>query len=299
MKFAEKELKKKFSNIYLNEKLAKYSWFNLGGPAEIFFRPKDKKELSAFLIYIKDKISNINIMGAGSNTLVRDGGVKGATIKLGSNFSYVKIHQNNIIEAGAATLDKKVADFAAQNSFSGLEFLACIPGSIGGAIRMNSGCYGNEISKSLVSFKAIDFKGNLKEVSKNEINFFYRNTNLPENLIILSAKFKTTNGIKNDIEKKQSQLVELKKKDQPNRIKTLGSTFKNPLNKKAWQLIKDSNCTNFTVGKAKISDKHCNFLINEGGVQSLEVEELIKKIQAQVLKKTGEKLELEIKIIGD
>ena len=283
-------------NIFLNEKLSKYSWFNLGGPAELFFRPKNEMQLSNFLK--KNKYS-VNIIGAGSNTLIRDGGVKGATIKLSSKFSYINLLAENTIEVGASTLDKTVSDFATNNSIAGFEFLSCIPGSIGGGIIMNSGCYGEDISKILVSIKVIDLNGEIKTLNKDEIRFRYRGCDLANDLIILSAKLKGKTDTRDKIKKKQLELIQKKKISQPNRVKTCGSTFKNSKDKKAWELIKESDCDKIKVGKAKISEEHCNFFINDGGATSYEIEGLIHKVKSKVLEKTGVKLELEIKIIGE
>ena len=195
------ELKKNFGKkLLVKEKLSKFSWFNLGGPAEIFFKPTNYNELASFLkTYQENK--KINIIGAGSNTLIRDGGIDGITIKLSSEFSFIKLLNDNIIEVGAATLDRKLSDFATKNSLAGFEFLSCIPGSIGGGIKMNSGCYGEEISKILISLKAIDRKGKIKEIKRDEIKFSYRSCNLPDELIILSAKFKGDFKDKSNIEK--------------------------------------------------------------------------------------------------
>ena len=190
------------------------------------------------------------ILGAGSNTLFRDNGVKGAVIKLGQDFSYVKLVEKDIIEVGAATLDRKVANYAKDNNLGNLEFLSCIPGSIGGAIIMNSGCFENEISKVLVSLQAID-KNKLKEIEikKEDIKFFYRGTNLSDDLIIISAKLKGCISDKNIIEQKQLNFKEIKKKSQPSQVKTCGSTFKN-INEdiKAWMLIKEAGCDQFKEG---------------------------------------------------
>jgi UDP-N-acetylmuramate dehydrogenase len=183
----KKKLMSVIENFYSEEGLAKYSWFNLGGCAEFFYRPDNALELASFL---KKNTKHINIIGAGSNTLIRDGGVKGVTIKLSSKFSFVKLLDDETLQVGAATLDKKISDFATQKSLSGFEFLSCIPGSIGGGIRMNSGCYGNDISKILVSVEIMDLAGNIKKISREEIKFYYRGCDLKNNLIILSANFK-------------------------------------------------------------------------------------------------------------
>ena len=281
--------------IKKNQDLSKFSWFNLGGPAELFFKPNTINELSSFL-KINDKA--IHILGAGSNTLIRDGGLKGVTLKLGSNFSYTKKLDDKFIESGSATLDRKLSNFAAENTISGLEFLSCIPGTIGGAIKMNSGCYGEDVSKILVSLKAMDRKGNIKVLNKKEINFSYRGCDLLDELIILSAVFEGTLSSKKKVEEKQISLIKKKKESQPSQIKTCGSTFKNPKNKKAWKLIKDSGCQNISVGNAKISEKHCNFFVNNGKATSSDIENLIERVKDKVFKETGVKLELEIKVIG-
>jgi UDP-N-acetylmuramate dehydrogenase len=297
MKIAKEELKTKFGKqILIGEKLSNYSWFNLGGPADIFFKPKSVKDIIFFLEEIKPQ--KLTIVGAGSNTIIRDGGVKGVTIKLSSAFSHINLDTNNIIEVGASTPDKKVADFAMNNSLAGMEFLACIPGSIGGAVRMNTGCYGDDISKILHSIKVIDTQGYQKNILAKDINFSYRGCNLEENLIITSAKLIGKKCLRQKIENKQKAMVERKKNSQPSKIKTCGSTFKNLKNKKAWELIKESNCGDFKVGGAKISEKHCNFFVNNGNATSKDLEKLINKVKGTVFKKTKINLELEIKIIG-
>tara|TARA_B100000214_G_scaffold219668_1_gene159735 strand:+ start:915 stop:1778 length:864 start_codon:yes stop_codon:yes gene_type:complete len=284
--------------IYENEKLSKYNWFNLGGSARIFFKPNSQLNLKNFLENYVNEKKNIYILGAGSNTLFRDSGFDGVIIKLGKSFAYTKLLNGNKIEVGAATLDKTVSEFASENSISGLEFLSCIPGSIGGAIRMNSGCYGYDISKVFLSLKAMNLRGELKSFNKEEIKFIYRGTNLAEDLIILSVVLQGESGKKNNIKDKQISLINKKKESQPSKVKTCGSTFKNPKNKKAWELIKLSNCANLVVGGASISPKHSNFFLNNGNATSSDIENLIEKVKKQVFLKTGTKLELEIKIIG-
>ena len=298
----EKIFIKKFGDNFSKKvNLSNYSWFNLGGKAEFFFKPNDKNQLLEFLKEAKKNDLKTTILGAGSNTLFRDNGVRGAVIKLGSNFSYVKLIDKNTIEAGAATLDRKVANFAKDNNLSKLEFLSCIPGSIGGGIIMNSGCYKNEISKVLLSIQVID-KNNLieREIKKDDINFLYRGTNLNKDLIIVSAKFKGMICDKDKIEQNQSDLIKMKKISQPSQVKTCGSTFKNIDNgKKAWMLIKEAGCDNFKEGDAMISQKHCNFFVNNGNAKSTDIEKLIEKVRKTVHAKTGVDLELEIKIVGE
>ena len=293
---------KKFSNNFSQDiNLSNYSWFNLGGNAEFFFKPNNKNQLIEFLIDAKKNNLKTSILGAGSNTLFRDSGVKGAVIKLGSNFSYTKLINKDIIEVGAATLDRKVANFAKDNNLTNFEFLSCIPGSIGGAVIMNSGCYERDISKILLSIQVIDTKDcKEKELKNDDIKFLYRGTNLSKELIIISAKFKGLIGKKEQIEKQQSSMIEKKKISQPSQIKTCGSTFKNiNKDKKAWMLIKEAGCDNFKEGDAMISKKHCNFFINNGKAKSSDIENLIKKVKDTVHAKTGVNLELEIKIVGE
>ncbi len=297
------ELIKKFDkNISNFTDLSNYSWFNLGGPAEYFFKPKNKNQLIEFLIdNLKKYKLNVTILGAGSNTLIRDKGIKGVVIKLGTGFSDISLIDKETIVAGAASLDRKVSNFAKDHSIGNFEFLSCIPGSIGGAVIMNSGCYDCDISKILVSINVIDInEAKEKEIPSDQIKFYYRGTNLPSGLIITSVKLKGPLMPKEIIEKKQSEFIEKKKLSQPSQIKTCGSTFKNfASDKKAWQLIKASGCDKFSEGDATISKKHCNFFVNNGNANSADIERLINKVKKTVSDKTGVNLELEIKIIGD
>ena len=298
----KQDLIKKFSkNVFTNIELSKYSWFNLGGPAELFFKPENKNQLIEFLKYSKENKLKITVLGAGSNTLIRDEGIKGVVIKLGPNFSKIELINENTIQVGAATLDRKISNFAKENGIGSLEFLSCIPGSIGGAVIMNSGCYGCDISKVLSSITVIDVQNCIeKQIPREDIDFFYRGTNLPSNLIITAVKLKGTVVEKQLIEKKQLQMLEQKKLSQPSQIKTCGSTFKNLHNeKKAWQLIKETGCDKFFEGDAVISKKHCNFFVNNGNAKSSDIEKLINKVKKTVNDKTGINLELEIKIIGE
>ena len=288
-------------NLLENVSLSNYSWFNLGGNAEYFYKAKDKNQLIEFLKEARNKNLKTTIIGAGSNILFRDKGVKGAVVKLGKDFSFIKLVNKNILEVGAATLDRKVANFAKDNNLSNFEFLSCIPGSIGGAITMNSGCYDSDISQVLLSIKAIHKKElSVIEIKKEDIKFLYRGNNLSDDLIFISAKLKGSINKKDTIEKKQSDLISRKKLSQPSQIKTCGSTFKNlSKDKKAWMLIKEAGCDNLKEGDAMISKKHCNFFVNNGGAKSLDIENLINKVKKKVFEKTGVNLELEIKIIGE
>ena len=296
------EIIKKFNkNIFNNVNLSSYSWFNLGGPAEFLFKPDNKRQLIEFLKENSKNKTKITILGAGSNTLIRDKGVKGVVIKLGKSFSSINLLNKNTIEAGAAVLDRKISNFAAENNIGNLEFLSCIPGSIGGAVIMNSGCYNNDISKVLVSINVINILTcEEKEIKKEDIQFFYRGTNLSNELIITSVKLTGNVMNKKIIIKKQDELIKKKKSSQPSQIKTCGSTFKNHSGKKkAWQLIKSTGCDVFREGDAVISKKHCNFFVNNGNANSTDIEKLINKVRQVVSEKTGVDLELEIKIIGE
>ena len=294
-----KEIKKKISGqILFDESLSKHSWFNLGGSAKVIFKPKNLNELSIFLKNCKE-FNKIKVLGAGSNTLIRDGGFDGVIIKLGKSFSHLSLLGQNMLIAGASALDKNVSNFALENSLSGFEFLSCIPGTIGGGIRMNSGCYGEDISKILISVQVMDLSGKLKVVHSSDIKFSYRRCGLDNSLIFISATFKGKNDSNPNIQKKIINLVERKKKDQPSKIKTCGSTFKNPENNKAWSLIKDSGCAGMKMGDAHISEKHCNFFVNKGNAKSQDLENLIYQVKNKVLNKTGIKLELELEIIGE
>ena len=294
-----KEIKNKISGqILFNESLSKYSWFNLGGPARVIFRPKNLNELSIFLKDLKG-FDKIKVLGVGSNTLIRDGGFNGVIIKFRNNFSHISLIDENTLVAGASALDKNVSNFALENSLSGFEFLSCIPGTIGGGIRMNSGCYEEDISKILISVQAMDLNGKIRIIYSSDIKFGYRECNLDNNLIFISATFRGKKDNKINIRKKIDNLVGRKKNDQPSKIKTCGSTFKNPGSKKAWKLIKDSGCSGMMVGDAQISKKHCNFFVNKGNAKSKDLENLIHQVKSKVLDKTGINLQLELQIIGE
>ena len=208
--------------------------------------------------------------------MIRDGGFRGAIIKLGSKFATIKQLEKDIIEVGAGALDKMVSEFAKNNNIGNLEFLSCIPGSIGGAICMNSGCYDSDISKILKSIIVLDKNGNEKEIKNDEIKFVYRDSNLSKDNIIISAVLQGKVTPKDLIQQKQNKLIEMKKNAQPSQVKTCGSTFKNPKNIKAWQLIKNAGCENLFVGDAIISKKHCNFFVNQGNAKASDIEQLIK-----------------------
>ena len=294
-----KKIKKNIlGKILLNENLSKYSWFNVGGAATVVFKPESLNELSFFLKNVKG-FNKIKILGAGSNTLIRDGGFNGIIIKLNKSFSHISLFNEDTLIAGASALDKNVSNFAMEKSLSGFEFLSCIPGTIGGGIRMNSGCYQEDISQILVSVQAMDLNGKIKVIPASSINFSYRECDIDDKLIFISATLKGKKDNKSNIKKKISELKKKKKSDQPSKIKTCGSTFKNPESNKAWKLIKESGCADMVVGEAHISEKHCNFFVNKNKASSKDLEKLIGKVKDEVFKKTGINLELELKIIGE
>ena len=299
MKELKKILKKFESNIIFDANLKKKNWFNIGGKAKVFFKANELKDLVNFLKII-DNREKIHIIGAGSNTLITDDTYDGIIIKLGKNFNRLSVLNSNIIISGAAVLDKHLSDFAADNSLSGFEFLNCIPGTIGGGIKMNAGCFDREIKDNLISIQAIDKIGNILTIPSKKINFEYRSSDLSENLIFLSASFKGVKEDKIKIREKMLKLKSQKDKNQPSNIKTSGSTFKNPIKKttkKVWQLIKESVPANTKFGDACISDKHSNFFVNKGNATFNDMKRLIDFVEKSVFKKTGINIEKEIKIL--
>ena len=295
-----KEILKDFnSDVKFEHDLRKKNWFNIGGKSKIFYQANTLKELIYFLKKLDNK-EKIFILGAGSNTLISDNLFDGVVIKLSKNFSNISLHGEDIIIAGSGVTDKKLSEFAYENSLSGFEFLSCIPGTIGGGIKMNAGCFGYEIQDILLSIQAIDKTGNVINIQRKDINFKYRESDLSENLIFLSASFKGKKERPEIIKDKMMAYKLEKEKTQPTRIKTSGSTFKNPLSqtkKKVWELIKESVPLDQKFGDAYISEKHCNFFVNKGNASFKDMKRLIDFVSNNVLKKTGIKLEKEIKIL--
>ena len=285
--------------IIFDYDLKKTNWFNIGGKAKAFFKPENLKDLINFIKNFGKK-EKIFILGAGSNILFNDNGFDGVVVKLGKNFSKISLLPNNTIIAGSAVLDKKVSDFASENSIGGLEFLSCIPGSIGGGIRMNSGCFGSEFKDILISVQAVNKEGKVLTIPSAKINFEYRKSNLPKDLIFLSASFKGYFKDQNKAKSDVNILKEKKEKAQPTKIKTGGSTFKNPINqtdKKVWELIRESVSIDTRFGDAYISEKHSNFFVNKGNATFNDMKKLIDFVSKKVLEKTGIKLDKEIKIL--
>jgi len=287
------------SKIYFDYDLKKSNWFNIGGKTKIYFKPDSLSDLVIFLRKFGDH-KKIYILGAGSNTLISDKTFDGIVIKLGKNFSNVSLLPNNIIVAGSACTDKKLSDFALENEIGGLEFLACIPGTIGGGLKMNAGCFNKEFKDILISIQAINRLGRVITIPADKVNFEYRNNDLAEDLIFLSASFKGRTKDKVEIENEVVKLKKKKDSTQPTKIKTSGSTFKNPIkqtDKKVWQLIKESVPLGSTFGDAGISDKHCNFFVNKNNATFNDMNKLIEFVRERVEKKTGIKLEKEIRIL--
>ena len=286
-------------NIKFDYNLKKKNWFNIGGNTKIYYKAENLKELIKFLKIIGNQ-EKIFILGGGSNTLITDETFNGVVIKLSNNFNNISLLSEDIIIAGSAVSDKSISEFAMNNSLGGFEFLSCIPGTVGGGIRMNAGCFDREFKDILISVQAIDKSGKVITIPANEINFKYRDSGLSNDLIFLSASFK---GFKKNsilIKNEMIKLKEKKEKAQPTKIKTSGSTFKNPINqsdKKVWQLIKESVPLDKSFGDACISEKHCNFFVNKGNAKFDDMKKLIEFVSESVLKKTGVRLQTEIKIL--
>tara|TARA_B100000575_G_scaffold226179_1_gene186789 strand:- start:1816 stop:2724 length:909 start_codon:yes stop_codon:yes gene_type:complete len=286
-------------NIFFEYDLKKKNWFNIGGKSKVFFKADHLNQLINFLKILNNQ-ERIFVLGAGSNILITDNLFDGVVIKLGKNFSQITLHSDDIIIAGSAVLDKSLSNFALENHLSGFEFLSCIPGTIGGGISMNAGCFGKEFKDILISVQAIDKLGRVISIPAKEIKFEYRKNNIPEDYIFLSASFKGIKSERNKIETVTNELKLKKEKNQPTKVKTSGSTFKNPISqstKKVWQLIQESVPLNQSFGDACISKKHCNFFVNKGDAKFQDMKKLIDFVSEKVLKKTGISLEKEIKIL--
>ena len=300
MKINLDDLIKEFSkNLKLDYDLKKKNWFNIGGKTKAFYKADNLQELIKFLKKIQNQ-EKIFVLGAGSNTLISDKQFNGIVIKLSQNFNNISLLNDEIIIAGSAVSDKSLSDFAMENSLGGFEFLSCIPGTIGGGIKMNAGCFQREFKDILISIQAINKLGEIITIPSKEINFKYRDSGLSDDLIFLSASFKGFKKDKDIIKKQIKLLKEKKELAQPTRIKTSGSTFKNPINqsnKKVWQLIKESVSLEKSFGDASISEKHCNFFVNKGNAKFEDMKKLINFVSESVFKKTGIKLETEIKIL--
>ena len=295
-----KNLLKEFGeNVKFEHDLKKKNWFNIGGKSKVFYKANNLQELIKFLKVLNKK-KKIFILGAGSNTLITDNLYDGVVIKLGRSFNNISLLGEDVVIAGSGVLDKTLSDFAMKNNISGFEFLSCIPGTVGGGIKMNAGCFGKEFKDILLSVQAIDKLGNIKTIPSKDINFDYRNNDLSDDLVFLSASFKGKRSNYNKIKNEVTNLKAEKEKNQPTRAKTSGSTFKNPISqteKKVWELIKVSVPLDINFGDAYISEKHCNFFINKGNAKFEDMKNLIDFVAKKVLEKTGISLEKEIKIL--
>ena len=291
-----------------NQMLSDLTWLRVGGPAEYFFQPSDLEDLMYFLSKLPENISVFPI-GVGSNLLVRDGGIKGVVIRLGKGFNSVEV-SNGLVVAGAAALDSFVARRAADNGYD-LTFLRTIPGSIGGALKMNAGCYGKYISDYFVSAKAVNRRGEVVKLEKTDVLFSYRNTDLSSDLVVVSVTFAPPSGEVEALYEKMRIQKEKRDSEQPTKEITAGSTFRNPcgfsssghINEdhefKAWKVIEDAGLRGFQMGAAKMHEKHPNFLTNTGGATASELEEFGEVVRKRVFKNSGIDLKWEIIRVGD
>jgi UDP-N-acetylmuramate dehydrogenase len=272
-------------------------WFRAGGPAEWLFRPADAEDLATFLAAKPDDL-RLSVIGVGSNLLVRDGGIPGVVVRLPASFGRIEQAGGTRIRAGAAALDAAVARAAADAGIAGLEFLRGVPGTVGGALKMNAGCYGREIKDIFVEATALDGRGNRVRLTPADMNFVYRKTQVRDELIFVDAVFE---GVADDPARIRARMEELAAKreaSQPIRARTGGSTFKNPPGRKAWELIDQAGCRGLRRGDAQVSEKHTNFLINTGEASAADLEALGEQVRARVRDTSGIELEWEIKRVG-
>jgi len=283
-----------------NAPLAEQTWFRVGGPAEGLFRPADVEDLSYFLAHCPSDIP-VAILGAASNVLVRDGGVPGVVIRLGPNFALVK-DESDGLHAGAAAVDLNVARTAQNLGISGLEFLCGVPGTIGGGLRMNAGAYNREFKDIVFSADVVGRDGARQTLTHAQIGFSYRATQIPADTIFVSAHLQGEEGDPDEILKRMKEIQKMRRASQPVGERTGGSTFANPDNdaqsRKAWQLIEAAGCRGLKIGHAKVSEKHCNFLINTGSATAAEIENLGEEVRRRVREKFGVELRWEIKRVG-
>lgn len=276
--------------------LSKYTWFKTGGNADILFTPEDEQDLACFLKALPNDVE-ILPLGVGSNLLIRDGGVKGAVIRFGKKFSKINV-EDNFITVGSGAPDISVAKKALNAELTGFEFLRGVPGTIGGALKMNAGAYGSEIEDIFVSARVMDRQGDVHILKHQDMGFGYRHTSVANDYIFLEATLKGSPGNFEDIQRKMNEIGDAREDSQPLRTRTGGSTFKNPKDNSAWKLVDEAGCRGLNIGGAKVSEKHCNFLINEGNATAKDIETLGEEVRRRVQEKTGVLLEWEIKRIG-
>ena len=273
------------------------TWFRAGGPAEVLYSPADEADLAYFLKTAPSDIP-VTIIGLGSNLLVRDGGIEGVVIRLGRGFGEIKVEDGSRLRAGAAVPDVKVARAAADAGIAGLSFYRGIPGCVGGALRMNGGAHGRETKEVVVEARAVDRQGNIHVLPVAELHYQYRHCGAPEDFIFTEALFQGDPGEPAAILAEMDGIAAYREEVQPIKSRTGGSTFKNPPGKKAWQLIDAARCRGLSVGDAKVSEMHCNFLINEGNASGADIEKLGETVRARVRQTSGVELEWEIKRLG-
>lgn len=281
-----------------NADIKSLTWFRVGGPADMLFSPADERDLVDFLKNTPEDIP-VNIIGVGSNVLIRDGGIRGVVIRLGRAFGAIAIEDRHCVRAGAAALDIAVARAAAEAGIKGLAFYRGVPGTIGGALRMNAGAYGTETKDALISCLAIDRSGNRHELTVDDMNYGYRHCGAPEDLIFTTALFQGREGNAPDIRADMKTITEAREQTQPIGSQTGGSTFKNPDRAKSWELIAAAGCRGMVWGDAQVSKKHCNFLINRGAASAADLENLGEQVREKVKQQSGITLHWEIKIMGE
>jgi UDP-N-acetylmuramate dehydrogenase len=283
-------------HLLANQLLGELTWFRVGGPAQALFMPQDENDLAYFLQNLAGEIP-VTVIGAGSNLIVRDGGVPGVVIRLGRGFNEIKVEADNRIASGTAMLDVMVARAAQAAGIAGLAFFSGIPGSIGGALRMNGGAYGGETKDVLVEARGVDRRGTMRTYSNAEMGFSYRHCGVPDDVIFTAALFQGRAGNPEEIAAEMAEIKGKREKSQP-RNRTGGSTFKNPPGASAWQLVDAAGCRGLKVGQAKVSELHSNFLITLEGASATDIETLGETVRARVKAHSGVELEWEIKRIG-
>lgn len=273
------------------------TWFRVGGPADVLFRPADAEDLAQFLAALPAEIP-VTVIGVGSNLLVRDGGVRGVVIRMAGPFAAITV-DGTTVTTGAAALDLTVAMTALETGIGGLEFLSGVPGTIGGALRMNAGAFGGEMKDVTVSAQAVDRAGGLHQLSLEQLGFGYRHCGVPEDFIFTGAVLQGHDGDKDAIAARMAEIRSAREASQPTRTRTGGSTFANPDGHKAWELIDKAGCRGLTRGGAQVSEKHCNFLINTGDATAADIEDLGEEVRRRVLETSGVELRWEIRRIGE
>lgn len=280
-----------------NAPLKDYTWFRVGGPAEVLFSPADEADLAYLLKNLPADIP-VTMVGLGSNLLVRDGGIDGVVIRLGRGFGEIKVEDGHRLRVGTAVPDVKVARAAADAGIAGLSFYRGIPGSVGGALRMNGGAHGRETCEVLIEARAVDRAGNIHVIPVADFHYRYRHCGVPDDFIFTEALFQGEPGEPEKILAQMDEIAAYREEVQPIKSRTGGSTFKNPPGNKSWQLIDAAGCRGLSVGDAKVSELHCNFLINEGNASAADIEALGETVRARVKATSGVDLEWEIKRLG-